>query len=136
MPTVLELGGLVLEAAQARHLIALPLPLRQGDLSKFTQKKVQTKAVEDCKKVLKLCDAEGCIDQTFNDPKALARMAGDFAANLWTSLKGGTVTSSLFSDLSKSVVECMKKKVLSQKSVRHREELTYWKRLRRTSRKS
>jgi hypothetical protein len=53
-------------------MVALPFPLSEHQNDQFKQVKVKTKEDSDCKYVIRLCDAEECLDETANsDPGAV-----------------------------------------------------------------
>lgn len=117
---ILQAGRLLIEAIEAGGLKTLPLPLPQGTI---TAKKVKTRLDDDCKRVLKLCDAEACVDDQANAPGALDELVSVVLVEILTGGISGQLKSPLGS-FAEGAVACMKAKALTQKHrvVRHKAE--------------
>ncbi|MDP9203756.1 MAG: hypothetical protein M3P26_17770 [Gemmatimonadota bacterium] len=116
-------GRIILDLGEGR--VAMPLPQGQKlEDALGTTVKVKTRDPKDCKRILKLCDAEECVDMVCNDPTIALSLVNQFLKNLGSQLLGnvgGTATQTpLTLTLAKKVAECMKKKVLGQSKPRTR----------------
>lgn len=82
---LLELGRVVITVAKRGGLKTFPVPLPIGT---GKGNKVQVKAKDadpkDCRRVLRFCDADGCVTHVLSDPLMIERMAGSFVADLLT----------------------------------------------------
>jgi hypothetical protein len=126
VPGVDTIGKLIItgiDLAKARGMVTVPLPLRKGQFDDFKAKKVKTKDDADCKFVLKLCDAEDCLDATANAGPGV--IAADILTNIGKMLAGGQVDNPLTGFCDKAA-ECMKKSTLRQDTVRRKRSKDYY----------
>lgn len=133
-PRLLQLGKVVIEAAKARGAIVAPIPQPDEEaIKKMTEQKVKSKEDSDCKMVIKVCDAEECLDRTINDTQFLSAFARAFWQVIWNGLTGIGSPTSFMQALADAQKKCLQQNALRQDTPR---KLTQKKYMARPAHKS
>jgi hypothetical protein len=111
MPGQEIIGRVILELIELEtggtRLVPLPFPIEQG---KLTATKVKIRDESDNRKVLKVIDAEGCVEDWANE----SNIGAIFLNALLQNLIPGSTPTSIFEVQAQSLQTCFRSKALFQ----------------------
>lgn len=110
---VLEFGKILIQLAERGGLKTAPLALPlKIPTDKDTAVKVKEGGPEDCRRVLRFCDATSCVERTLSDPLLTERIFGGVLIDLAT---GGTLFNrnhGTMQFIADEIYKCMKTELL------------------------